>query len=587
MAVRRGIGLVLALIGLAVIISMASIAVMFFAASRGPSVPRSATLVLRPGGALNETQPDDVFGQVLGRDVATVRGFVESLRKAGRDPRVRAVLLQPSSLDLPYWGKVQELRDAVLDFRKSGKTVIAFLEYGGEREYYLASAADRVFLMPASMLDLTGVATYELFLRGTFDKLGAYPDFVHIGDYKTAANQYTERGFTPEHREMTQSLNREMYDQLVKGIAEGRKKTEAEVRGILDKGPLLAKQALEMGLVDELAYEDQLADRVPELSDDDRSRIDGRDYQRVRPESVGFRPRSRIAVLYAVGAIASGRSTYDVLNGPVIGSDTLVEEIRKIREDDSIKAIVVRIDSPGGSAVASDIIWRELMITREDKPSRPIITSMSDLAASGGYYIAVPGEVIVAQPGTLTGSIGVVFGKIVIGGSLEKIGAAGEEVTSGVNAGIYSPLQKFTAGQRVKIETYMNDVYDGFVKKVAESRKATPEKILAVAGGRVWTGRQAMEHGLVDALGGLDTAVAIAKERARIPEDEDVQLVVYPRRRSLYDVLSREFGGGSGAGLWAMLAGPEERRAMAALSAPVRLFRRGEPLALMPFTLVR
>jgi protease-4 len=579
--------LVLALIGLAVIVSMASIAVMFFAASRGPSVPRSATLVLRPGGTLNETQPDDVFGQVLGRDVATVRGFVESLRKAGRDPRVRAVLLQPSSLDLPYWGKVQELRDAVLDFRKSGKTVIAFLEYGGEREYYLASAADRVFLMPASMLDLTGVATYELFLRGTFDKLGAYPDFVHIGDYKTAANQYTERGFTPEHREMTQSLNREMYDQLVKGIAEGRKKTEAEVRGILDKGPLLAKQALEMGLVDELAYEDQLADRVPELSDDDRSRIDGRDYQRVKPESVGFRPRSRIAVLYAVGAIASGRSTYDVLNGPVIGSDTLVEEIRKIREDDSIKAIVVRIDSPGGSAVASDIIWRELMITREDKPSRPIITSMSDLAASGGYYIAVPGEVIVAQPGTLTGSIGVVFGKIVIGGSLEKIGAAGEEVTSGVNAGIYSPLQKFTPGQRVKIETYMNDVYDGFVKKVAESRKATPEKILAVAGGRVWTGRQAMEHGLVDALGGLDTAVAIAKERARIPEDEDVQLVVYPARRGLYDVLSQEFGGASGAGLWAMLAGPEERRAMAALSAPVRLFRRGEPLALMPFTLVR
>jgi protease-4 len=339
--------------------------------------------------------------------------------------------------------------------------------------------------------------------------------------------------------------------------------------------------------VDELAYEDQLADRVPELSDDDRSRIDGRDYQRVKPESVGFRPRSRIAVLYAVGAIASGRSTYDVLNGPVIGSDTLVEEIRKIREDDSIKAIVVRIDSPGGSAVASDIIWRELMITREDKPSRPIITSMSDLAASGGYYIAVPGEVIVAQPGTLTGSIGVVFGKIVIGGSLEKIGAAGEEVTSGVNAGIYSPLQKFTPGQRVKIETYMNDVYDGFVKKVAESRKATPEKILAVAGGRVWTGRQAMEHGLVDALGGLDTAVAIAKERARIPEDEDVQLVVYPARRGLYDVLSQEFGGASGAGLWAMLAGPEERRAMAALSAPVRLFRRGEPLALMPFTLVR
>jgi protease-4 len=533
-------------------------------------------------------QPDNVVGQVLGREVATVRGFTESLRKASRDPRVRTVLLAPSSLELPYWGKVQELRDAVLDFRKSGKTVVAFLEYGGDREYYLASAADQVFLMPTSLLDLTGVATYEIFLRGTLDKLGAYPDFVHIGDYKTAANQYTEKGFTPEHREMTQSLNREMYDQLVKGIAEGRKKTEAEVRAILDRGPLVAKQALEMGLVDELAYEDQLDDRVPDLaSDDDRSRIEGLEYQRVRPESVGLRPRSRIAVLYAVGTIASGRSTYDLLNGAVVGSDTMVAEIRKIRDDDSIKAVVVRIDSPGGSAVASDIIWRELMITREENPSRPIITSMSDLAASGGYYIAVPGEVIVAQPGTLTGSIGVVGGKIVIGGSLEKIGAAGEEVSSGVNAGIYSPFAKFTPAQRSKIEAYMNDFYDGFVRKVAESREATPEKIRAVAGGRVWTGRQAMEHGLVDALGGLDAAVAIAKERADIPADEEVQLVMYPARRSLYDALSQEFGGISGAGLWGVLAGSSERRALAALTAPVRLFRRGEPLALMPFTFVR
>jgi protease-4 len=577
----------LALIGLAVIVSVASLALMFLMVSGAPSVPSSATLVLRPGGDITEMQPDDVVGQVLGREVATVRGFVESLRKASRDPRVRAVLLAPSSLELPYWGKVQELRDAVLDFRKSGKTVIAFLEYGGEREYYLASAADRVFLMPTSLLDLTGVASYEIFLRGTFDKLGAYPDFVHIGDYKTAANQYTERGFTPEHREMTQSLNREMYDQLVKGIAEGRKKTEAEVRAMLDQGPLVPKQALEMGLVDELAYADQLDDRVPDLADDDRSRIEGSAYQRVRPESVGLRPRSRVAVLYVVGTIASGRSGYDVLNGAVVGSDTMVAEIKKIREDNSIKAIVLRIDSPGGSAVASDVIWRELMITREENPSVPIVASMSDLAASGGYYIAAPAEVIVAQPGTLTGSIGVVAGKIVIGGSLEKIGAAGEEVISGANAGIYSPFEKFTPAQRMKIESYMEDFYDGFVTRVADSRKAAPEKIRAVAGGRVWTGRQAMENGLVDALGGLDAAVAIAKKRARIPENEDVQLVAYPTRRSLYDALSQEFGGGSGAGLWSMLAGTSERRAMAALSAPVRLFRRGEPMALMPLSIVR
>ena len=586
MALRRGVGLVLSLIGLAVIVSVASIALMFLFASRAPAVPALATLVLRPGGDLPEIEPNDVVGQVFRREANTVRGFVEALRKARRDPRVRTVLLMPSTLDLPYWGKVQELRDAVLDFRQSGKTVIAFLEYGGDREYYLASAADRVFLLPTSPLDLTGVASYEIFLRGTLDKLGAYPDFLHIGDYKTAPNQLTEKGLTPAHREMAQSLNRDMYEQLIRGIAEGRKKTDAEVRALFDQGPFVAEEALKAGLVDDLAYEDQLDDRVPELADD-QSRIEGSQYGRVRPESVGIRPRSRIAVLYAVGTIVSGRSGFDGLNGSVVGSDTMVEQIRKIRDDDSIKAIVLRIDSPGGSSVASDVIWRELMITREERPSRPIVTSMGDLAASGGYYIAIPGEVIVAQPATLTGSIGIYSGKIAIGGMLDKIGVTGEAISSGANADIYSPFTPFTPAQRAKVETFMKGFYDGFVTKVADSRKSTADEINAVAQGRVWTGRQALEHGLVDTLGGLDTAVAIAKERAKIPADEDVQLIVYPERRGLLDTLSEELGGAASTGLWGALGGDAEQRAAAALSAPVRLFRRGEPLALMPFTFIR
>jgi len=585
-ALRRGVGLVLSLIGLAVIVSVASIALMFLLASRAPAVPALATLVLRPGGDLPEIEPNDVVGQVFRREANTVRGFVEALRKARRDPRVRTVLLMPSTLDLPYWGKVQELRDAVLDFRQSGKTVIAFLEYGGDREYYLASAADRVFLLPTSPLDLTGVASYEIFLRGTLDKLGAYPDFLHIGDYKTAPNQLTEKGLTPAHREMAQSLNRDMYEQLIRGIAEGRKKTDAEVRALFDQGPFVAEEALKAGLVDDLAYEDQLDDRVPELADD-QSRIEGSQYGRVRPESVGIRPRSRIAVLYAVGTIVSGRSGFDGLNGSVVGSDTMVEQIRKIRDDDSIKAIVLRIDSPGGSSVASDVIWRELMITREERPSRPIVTSMGDLAASGGYYIAIPGEVIVAQPATLTGSIGIYSGKIAIGGMLDKIGVTGEAISSGANADIYSPFKPFTPAQRAKVETFMKGFYDGFVTKVADSRKSTADEINAVAQGRVWTGRQALEHGLVDTLGGLDTAVAIAKERAKIPADEDVQLIVYPERRGLLDTLSEELGGAASTGLWGALGGDAEQRAAAALSAPVRLFRRGEPLALMPFTFIR
>jgi protease-4 len=579
---------VLSLIGLAVVVSMTAVMLMFFAASRGPSVPSSATLVLRPGGELPEVAPDNVVGQVFGREITTVRGFVEGLNKAGRDPRVRSVLLMPSSLDLPYWGKVQEMRDAVVAFRKSGKKVIAFLEFGGDREYYLASAADRVFLMPTSSLDLTGVASYEMFLRGTFDKLGAFPDFVHIGEYKTAVNQLTEKGFTPQHREMAQSLNRDMYEQLVAGIAEGRKKTEAQVRELLDRGPFVADDAVNAGLVDELAYEDELDDRVPELGDsDDVRRIDGSDYQRVTPQSIGVRPQSRIAVLYVVGTIVSGKSGFDGLNGAVVGSETIVEQIRKIRDDRSIRAIVLRIDSPGGSSVASDVIWRELKITREENPDRPMVTSMSDLAASGGYYIAMPAETIVAQPGTLTGSIGIYGGKIVIGGTLGKAGVSTETVTSGANADIYSPFAPFTPAQRAKLESYMEGFYKNFLAKVADSRKSTPDAIHPVAQGRVWTGRQALEHGLVDALGGLDTAIAMAKERAKIPANEDVQLVVYPERRSLFDALSEQFGSAGSAGVWTMLAGSSERRAAAALSAPTRLFRRGEPLALMPFTFVR
>jgi protease-4 len=583
-AVRRGVVFVLALIGLAMFVSVAGIAFMYLAVSGAPSVPSSATLVLRPGGDLQEIVPDSVVGQVFGRDIDTVRGFVDSLRKARRDSRIKTVLLRPAGFNLPYWGKVQELRDAVLDFRKSGKKVVAFLEYGGDREYYLASAADRIFLMPSSPLDLTGVASYEIFLRGTFDKVGAYPDFLHVGEYKAAVNQLTEKGFTPAHREMTESLNRDMYEQLVRGIAQGRKKSEQDVRALFDQGPFVPEEALRVGLVDELAYEDQLPKRVPELAAEKRDRIEGTDYQHVTPASVGFRPRSRIAVLYAVGTIASGRSTFDPINGTILGSETMIEQIREAREDSSIKAIVVRVDSPGGSALASDAIWRELMLTREDNASRPLVVSMSDLAASGGYYIAMAGQSIVAQPATLTGSIGVFSGKIAMGGALAKIGVTNETVVSGANADMDSPFSPFTPKQRMKVQEIMQGIYDDFVEKAAASRKSTPEKLDAVAQGRVWTGQQARERGLVDALGGLDAAVAIAKERAKIPMGEDVELVVYTGRRSLYEALSEQFGG---VGILGVFGNRADARAIGALTAPVRFFRRGEPLTLMPFSFVR
>jgi len=585
-AVRRGVAVVLTVITLAVIFSFVGVAFVYVLLSRGPSIADDSTLVLRPAGQLQETTPDDVVGQLISSETTTVRSFVESLRLAKRDPRITGVLLMPSALESPFWGKVQELRDAVLDFRKSGKVVVAFLEFGGDREYYLASAADKVYLLPTSALDLTGVASYEVFLRGTLDKLGVYPDFLQIGDYKTAVNQLTQKSFTPAHREMTESLNGDMYEQLVRGIASARRKTEAETRQLLDQGPFAPEEAVKYGLVDGLAYEDQLDDRIPQLRQGgEMRRVDGGDYQRVTARSLGVRPSSRIAVLYASGVIASGKSGYDPGNGMVVGSDTFVEQVRRLRQDESIKAIVLRVDSPGGSSVASDVMWRELMITRDQKPSRPLITSMSDLAASGGYYISVPGQAIVAQPGTLTGSIGIFAGKMVLNGTLDKVGVTTETVKSGKNSDIYSPFARFSPDQRTKVGQYMDGFYKNFVAKVAEGRHLTPERVDAVAQGRVWTGAQAKERGLVDALGGLDTAIAIAKQRAHIPADEDVDLVVYSPRRSFYEALTQLGRSSISFGSWGglMNAGP----AIRALATPVTIFRRGEPLALMPYAFIR
>jgi protease-4 len=584
---RRGLVIALSIVGALLIVVVAVVALAIVVAARGPSVAAASTLVLRPQGGLREVVAGDLVGQIIGRDEDTVQSFVHSLQMAKRDSRIRHVLLMPSSLDLPYWGKLQELRDAVLDFRKSGKNVTAFLEYGGDREYYLASAADKVFLLPTSPLDLTGVASYEIFLRGFFDKIGATPDFVAIGAYKTAPNQLTEKKMTPAHREMTEALTRSAYDQLVSGIASGRRKSIADVRTLLDEGPFAPEDALRSGLVDELAYEDQLDDQVPGLVVDqhDSRYMEETAYRRVRPSSAGIRPKSRIAVLYAVGAIVSGQSGYDPLNGETIGSDTLVEQIRRIKADDSIQGVVLRIDSPGGSAVASDVIWRELTLLRDATPSRPLVTSMSDLAASGGYYIAVAGQAIVAQPGTLTGSIGIFSGKIALGGSATQLGITAETVKDGTNADINSPFAPFTPVQHEKLLDFMQSFYDGFVEKVAEARHTTPERIDAVAQGRVWTGEQARARGLVDALGGLDLAVAMVKERAHIPSSEDVELVTYPPPRTLLEVLSQEMGGRSGLSAWGLLS--SRRVPAAGIVTSLQMFRRGEPLALMPVAWVR
>jgi protease-4 len=585
-AVRRGVGLVLFLLVFACAVSVSGLVAIWLMIGSEPSVPSRATLVLRIDSDPVEGSPDDGLRQLLPvQRPRSVRALVDNVRKAKADRRVAALLIRPTGLQSPYLAKVQELRDAIVDFRKSGKPAIAYLEDGGQTEYYLATACDRIYLAPSSPLQLTGMASYSVFLRGTLDTIGAYADMLHIGAYKTAPNQLTEKTFTPAHREMEESLNTDSYEQLVAAIAEGRKKSETDVRALLDDGPFLPEDARRAGLIDDLAYEDQLGDKgkVPLARG---KRIDLDEYDRVALSSVGLGRGPRIAVIYASGTIVSGRSGYDPLNGPVLGSDTLVEYIRKVRDSTDIRGVVLRIDSPGGSAVASDVLWRELALMRDAKPQRPFVVSMSDLAASGGYYIAMAAPQIVAEPGTLTGSIGIFGGKIVTGGVFAKLGANIEGVSQGRYADMNSPTRKFNDAERAKLARQLQQFYDQFVERAAASRHMTPEQVDAMAQGRVWSGRQAKQNGLVDALGGLETAVALVKQKAKIT-DADVELVVYPARKTLYEVLSAQFSGSDERMGLSALVGPAERRAIGLAAAPWTLFRKGEALALMPYGLVR
>jgi protease-4 len=570
---RRALVIVLSLLVVAVMLSGVAVLALALLVGGPPTVPSDAALHLRLEAPFNEVEPSDVFSQIFQRR-PTLRQTVDLIARAKADSRVKALVIRPVAAG-PLWGQVQELRRAIEDFKTSKKPVTAYLETAGALEYYLASAADRVVLMPAGQLDLVGLASYEIFFRGALDKMGVFPDLVHIGDYKTASNTFTERGFTPAHREMTESLNRDWFDEFVRTIAAARKTTEPELRSAVDAGPFLAEAAAKAGLVDALAYEDQLDDGAPLQG---LQEIDGDRYAEAAVSSPGRARGGRIALLYAVGVIASGESDFDSPSGMVVGSETFNRWLRRVRVDPDIDAIVVRIDSPGGSAVASEVIWRELMLTRDVKP---LVVSMGDVAASGGYYIAAPAHAIVADPGTLTGSIGVVTGKFVVEGTLEKLGLNTAVVSHGRHAEIYSPFRPFSATERARVEEQLQATYELFLDRVAKGRSQEAQKVDGVAQGRVWTGRQARELGLVDELGGLNDAVRIARDRAKLDAARDVDLVVYPPRRSLVDVLSNPLGRAGIAGLDLVFQRPEARLLNSAV-ATFQRFRRGEPLAIMP-----
>jgi protease-4 len=455
----------------------------------------------------------------------SLRSLVDAVDRAGKDPAVRGLVLRVGSIDAG-WARVQDLRNALERFRRSGKPSWAHLEYAGNTEYYLATGCSKIAASPTALLDVSGLSADVTFFMGALDKAGVQAQFEGVGKYKNAPNQFTETGFTEPHREQMEALVESLFEGYVAGIAESRRLAPERVRGLVDEGPFDAARAKAAGLVDELLYRDQVEQRVP-----GSQRLGAARYVKAaRGFSFGTRPR--IALVYAVGDIISGESQSSPLGGGMVGSETVIRGLRQAAEDDSVKAIVLRVDSPGGSGAASDAIWREIGLARRRKP---VVASMGDYAASGGYYISMNADAIVAQPGTITGSIGVFSGKFSFRGLYDKIGISEEAVQRGRFARLFSSNDPWDETERARVRALNVAFYDTFVTKASEGRKKKKDDLEAVAQGRVWTGQEALANGLVDRLGGMDVAFSVARERARL--GAAAEIVVMPERKGLLETL--------------------------------------------------
>jgi protease-4 len=514
---------ILWMIGIVLVLEIVLITVGYFSKRIG----QDTVLTLRLEGEIAEQAPGDGLASLLGGPQNTVAEVVEALDRASRDARITGLELRVVDPALGM-ANLQEIRQKIREFNRAGKFSVAYLEYGTNRTYYLASACQTVVLLPTSLLHLHGLMASSTFLRGTFDKLGIYPDFYHIGDYKNASNIFTEKKFTPAHREATQALLDDFSGQFAQGVAESRNMKADEVAALIAKGPFTAPEALAAKLVDRVSYADEARELVKQKNHGSDSRLSVAEYFR-RTERKG---RSKLAVIYATGDILPGRSSRSPWGGTMMGSDTIAEQFKNAREDSSVKAVVLRVDSPGGVAFASEAMRRELLLTKREKP---VVVSMSDVAASGGYWIAMSANRIVAEPGTITGSIGVLTGKLNLLGLYEKLGLSKDQITTTDNSTIDYPFQNFTPGQRESILKYMHDIYGNFLQGVAEGRKMNVAAVDKIAQGRVWSGARAKQLGLVDELGGMDTAIAAAKNLAKIPAGEQVALVYLPPPRGLVE----------------------------------------------------
>lgn len=474
--------------------------------------------------------------------VESLSTVIERLDKAAKASKIRGVILR---IKQPTIGraKLNELRQAIGRVRSEGKTVYAWFDGGSSADYQIATACDEIYMPESATLMLIGLRAEINFYKNLFDRAGIQPDMLRVGAFKSAAEPYTRTEMSPEFRQEMEEIIGDYYEQMIDMIAQARKLDPKQVEAAIDSGPLTADEAKKLGLIDHVAYEDQLLSRVE--ADNAKAELKLERRYGKKKVKLDFSPfglmqtmntlmgigpqrrgstRPKIAVLYATGAITSGKSKKGMFGGQTLGSETIIKAIREIREDETVKAVVLRVDSPGGSALASDLMWRELELLEI-----PFYVSMGDTAASGGYYIAMGADRIFAEPGTLTGSIGVVGGKLAIGGLLNKVGVTTSMISRGKNSGVFSPTTGFSENERAAMIKLLNGVYEQFTGKAAAGRGMELEKLKALAGGRVYTGRQALKNGLVDELGTLDDALAAVKVKAGFKADENVELKVLPK----------------------------------------------------------
>jgi protease IV len=491
---------------------------------------------------ITETRPSSPLSAIVNKNRAPLPDILDGLRRARDDARVAALVVRLGGKSIGL-AAVQELRQAITELGAAGKSTVAWAESFGEFsaanvQYYLATAFEKIWLQPSGDLGLTGIATERVFFRGVLDKFGAQFQVAKRHEYKSAAEQFTETGFSQPAREETERLTESITEQLVQAIAERRGLSQAKVSELINAGPYLAARAQAENLVDQLGYRDEVYAEARKLAGPEALVLYLGRYQRGKilaelarraVTTAPVAPEPGVAMIYATGPIRRGRSSRGLVSGSSMGSDTIASAIRAAARDEQTRAIVLRVNSPGGSYVASDTIWREVVRARAG--GTPVVVSMGDVAASGGYYISMAADEIVAQPGTITGSIGVLTGKPVLGDTLGRAGVTSDLISQGAHAAMFSQLRPFSPDEWALVNEWLDHIYADFTGKVATGRGMTPEQVHQVARGRVWTGADAVAHGLVDELGGVELATAIARRRAGLPATAPVH--IYPRTRPL------------------------------------------------------